>query len=88
VFILRFEEVAFMRKLFLARDFSRFEGLVPVVYRLKLKDASSFFLAKRFPIRNKDILYISNAPLSDVSKILTLFNLALTPVSRANGLAQ
>lgn len=86
VFILRFEEVDFMRKLFLARDFSRYEGFVPVVYRLKLKDAASFFLAKRFPIRNKDILYISNAPLSDVSKVLTLFNLALTPASRVNGL--
>ena len=32
------------------------EGFSPVVYRLDLSDAKSYFLAQRFPIEDKDII--------------------------------
>ena len=37
-------------------------NLIPVVYRLNLRDANSFFLARAFPMKDKDILYVANAP--------------------------
>lgn len=80
VFIMRFESVAMMKKIVTDQDLSRFEGVVPVAYRLNLREARGFFTARRFPMLNKDILYISNAPLSEVQKALTYFNLLVTPV--------
>jgi polysaccharide export outer membrane protein len=47
-------------------------GLRPVVYRLDLRDPKSFFAMRDFPIRNRDILYISNAPSTDLQKFLNL----------------
>lgn len=43
---------------------------IPVVYRLNLGDANSLFWMQRFPIRNKDVVYVSNAPLAEVQKFL------------------
>lgn len=44
---------------------------IPIVYRLNLSDANSLFWMQRFPIKNKDIVYVSNSPLSDVQKFLS-----------------
>ena len=35
---------------------------VPTIYRLNLREQDALFLARRFPMRSKDILYVSNAP--------------------------
>ena len=43
----------------------------PVVYRLNLSDANSLFWMQRFPIKDKDIVYVSNAPLAEVRKFLS-----------------
>jgi polysaccharide biosynthesis/export protein len=55
-------------------------GSSPVVYRLDLKEAQSFFYAQRFPIQDKDLIYVSNAPLSDLQKFFTLINTVTAPV--------
>ena len=44
---------------------------IPVVYRLNLADANSLFWMQRFPIKNKDVVYVSNAPLAEVQKFLS-----------------
>jgi polysaccharide export outer membrane protein len=56
------------------------DGLTPVIYRLDLRDARSFFLARRFPIDDKDILYIANAELTELQKFFTLLNTLTGPV--------
>jgi polysaccharide export outer membrane protein len=38
------------------------ERLVPVVYRLGIGNPESFLVTQSFPIKNKDVLYDSNAP--------------------------
>lgn len=48
------------------------EGMVPVVYRVDLKNPSSFFVMQSFAINNKDILYVSNAPATELQKFLNL----------------
>lgn len=56
------------------------EGLTPVVYRLDLRNAKSFFLAQRFPIEDKDIIYVANADLNELQKFFTLLNTLTGPV--------
>jgi polysaccharide export outer membrane protein len=55
-------------------------GSSPVVYRLDLSDANSYFFAQRFPIEDKDILYIANARLNELQKFFTLLNTITGPV--------
>lgn len=52
----------------------------PVVYRLDFRDPNSYFLADRFPVEDKDIIYVSNALLSDLEKFFTLLNTVTGPV--------
>ncbi len=46
---------------------------VPTVYALDLSDPSGYFRASKFIMRDRDILYVSNAPASDIGKILNIF---------------
>ena len=48
------------------------EGRVPVVYVLDMRDPASFFVAQGFPIRHRDVLYVSNAPGAELQKFLNL----------------
>jgi polysaccharide export outer membrane protein len=43
---------------------------VPVIYEIDLRDPSSLFLATHFPMRNKDVIYISNARSVESTKFL------------------
>ena len=52
----------------------------PVVYHLNLRDPGALFLARRFPMRKKDILYVSDSPYTDMQKVLNLVNLLTSPV--------
>ena len=55
------------------------EGKVPVIFRLDLKNPASFFVAQSFPVRDKDVLYISNAPAAELQKFLNLMSTILYP---------
>jgi polysaccharide biosynthesis/export protein len=48
------------------------DGKVPVVYRINLRDPNSFFVAQSFMMENKDLLYVSNAPIAEVQKFLNV----------------
>lgn len=48
------------------------DGKVPVIYRVNLKDPRSFFVAQGFPMRNKDVMYIANAPAAELQKFLNI----------------
>jgi polysaccharide export outer membrane protein len=56
------------------------EGKVPVVYKLDLKDPASFFVAQGFPIRDKDVVYVANAPAAELQKFLNMVSTVLSPV--------
>jgi polysaccharide export outer membrane protein len=55
-------------------------GKVPVVYRIDLKDPSSFFVAQTFMMNNKDVLYVSNAPIAEIQKFLNVVFSVAYPV--------
>jgi polysaccharide export outer membrane protein len=57
-------------------DCSRFEGpIIPVIYNVSFRDPAGYFLATKFQMRNKDVIYVSNATTVDVAKALQFFNL-------------
>jgi polysaccharide export outer membrane protein len=57
------------------------EGLVPVVYRIDLRKPDSFFVMQSFPMSNKDVLYVSNAPAAELQKFLNLIFSVIYPIS-------
>jgi polysaccharide export outer membrane protein len=56
---------------------------IPVVYRLDLREPRSYFVARRFQMQNKDILFVANAPLSDVQKFVALIATVAQPALTA-----
>lgn len=48
----------------------------PVVYRVNMKDPTALFLAQRFEIHNRDVIYVSNSPTADLQKFLSLISQA------------
>jgi polysaccharide biosynthesis/export protein len=59
------------------------EGKIPVVYRIDLKNPATLFAAQTFPIRNQDLLYVSNAPLADAQKFLGIISSTVFPLVTA-----
>jgi polysaccharide biosynthesis/export protein len=52
-------------------DCSRFVGpLVPVVYNVDFRDPAGFFLASKFEMRDKDVLFAANAATVETTKFL------------------
>ncbi|WP_312267665.1 polysaccharide biosynthesis/export family protein, partial [Neisseria sp.] len=73
VFVFRYQPLTDLpvddKKSWLAKGYS-YDAEIPVVYRLNLTDANSLFWMQRFPIKNKDVVYVSNAPLAEMQKFL------------------
>ncbi len=52
-------------------DCSKFVGpLVPVVYNVNFRDPAGYFLATKFEMRDKDVLFAANAATVDTAKFL------------------
>ena len=81
VFIFRLEQrdaLAWSRQVATTPD-----GRVPVVYRINLKDPSSFFVMQSFPINDKDVLYVSDAPAAELQKVMNIVFSAVYPILNA-----
>ncbi|HVV92394.1 MAG TPA: polysaccharide biosynthesis/export family protein [Hyphomicrobiales bacterium] len=52
----------------------KFGPLVPVVYRLDMRDPNAFFLARQMQMKDKDIIYLSPAASVDLLKFLAIVN--------------
>jgi polysaccharide export outer membrane protein len=64
------------------------DGKVPVIYRVNLKNPGTFFVAQNFPIHNKDLLYVSNAPAAELQKFLNLVFSVIYPITAATTVFQ
>jgi polysaccharide export outer membrane protein len=63
-------------------DCTRFGGpIVPIIYSLNLRDPNGYFLAQKFEMRNKDVIFTSNASSVETSKILTYVRLMTATVN-------
>jgi polysaccharide export outer membrane protein len=52
--------------------------MIPTIYRANFTDPSSFFYARKFEMRNGDVIYISNAGGVELTKFLSLLGLTAT----------
>lgn len=48
------------------------DGRVPVIYRIDLKQPATFLLAQSFAMKDKDLLFVSNAPSHELQKFLSM----------------
>jgi polysaccharide export outer membrane protein len=80
VFLFRFETPAVVTALSAPQLATGPDRSSPVVYRLDMSDANAYFLAQRFPVEDKDIIYVANARLNELQKFFTLLNTLTGPV--------
>jgi polysaccharide biosynthesis/export protein len=71
-------------------DVSKFDGpIIPIVYNIDLRNPAGYFLASKFAMRNKDVLYVSNASAVETAKLLSFIRLVVNtandPIIAANG---
>jgi len=77
VFLFRYEPVNVVRALGQPIASDARGGLSPIVYRLDLKAARSYLLASRFPVEDKDVIFVADAetqPLYHFFQVLSLLS--------------
>jgi polysaccharide biosynthesis/export protein len=80
IFLFRFEPASVVGALNAPALATGPDGTSPVVYRLNLREANNYFYAQRFPMEDKDVIYVANAPLTELQKFFTLVNTITGPV--------
>lgn len=81
VFIFRFEDPALFAGEGATPPAATKDGKVPVIYRVNMRDPATLFVAQSFPIKDKDVIYVSNAPLTDFSKFLQAVSQIVYPIA-------
>lgn len=73
VFVIRYETPENYDQLGLRRpDPGTTPQRIPVIYRVNMREPNSFFLARRFPIRSKDIVFVANASSMELQKVMQI----------------
>lgn len=60
----------------------------PIIYRLNMLKPSSYFLAQRFVMQDKDVIYIANARANQTRKLVEIVNLIFSPFFNARAIAR
>ena len=80
VFIYRGESREVAEKLGI--DISKFEGpVIPIVYNVNFRDPAGYFLGTKFQMRNKDVIFTSNATAVEHAKIMNYIRLVTGTVN-------
>ena len=87
VFVFRYEPIAVARAYPGLTPAQAALDLVPTVYFINMRDPPSLFLARRFSIHDKDILFVSNSPFSDLQKLAELASTITGPVIQGAAIA-
>jgi polysaccharide export outer membrane protein len=80
VFLFRYEPVGVVRALGQPVATGAPPGVSPVAYRLDLSDAKSYLLAKRFPVRDKDVIFAADSESRPVYKVVDALSNVVGPV--------
>ncbi len=79
VFLFRWEPAAIVGALGRRPAATTPDGVAPVLYRLDLRDAKAYFAAERFPVEDKDVIYVANADSNELQKFFQLLNTLIGP---------
>jgi len=55
-------------------------GVSPVVYRFDLRDGKTYSLAQEFPVYDKDVIFVADAPAAQLYKFFTALNQVTGPI--------
>ena len=80
VFLFRYEPNSVVRALDQPISATSREGVSPVVYRFNLHDGKAYLLAQQFPVHDKDVIFVANAPAAQIYKFFTALNQVTGPV--------
>jgi polysaccharide export outer membrane protein len=80
VFLFRFEPQSVVSALNIPAVGPTPSEKTPVLYHLNLRNASGYFLASHFPMRDDDIIYVAGARTNSLQKFLTLLSSITGPV--------
>ena len=63
-------------------DCSKFPGpIIPVIYNVNFRDPSGYFLAQTFDMRNKDVIFTSNAVSVEATKFLNYLRTIMATIN-------
>ena len=80
VFVYRGERREFAK--WLGIDISKFAGpIIPVVYNVNFRDPAAYFLATKFQMHNKDVIFASNASAVEQAKIMNYIRVITATVN-------
>ncbi len=55
-------------------------GVSPVIYRFDLRDGKTYSLAQEFPVHDKDVIFVADAPAAQVYKFFAALNQVTGPI--------
>ena len=87
VFLLRYEPVGVVRDYPGLTPAQAALDLVPTVYLINMRDPAALFLARQFVMHDKDIVYVSNSPYTDIQKVLGIIQTVSSPIISAASVA-
>ncbi len=79
VFLFRYEPDSVVRAFGQPLAAGAPRGISPVVYRFDLGDAKTNFLAREFPVRDKDVIFVADAPTEQVRKVFEVIGEVVGP---------
>ncbi len=74
VFLFRYEPIAVVHALGEPMATRARDGISPVVYRFDFAEANTYHLADRFPVRDKDIIFVADAAAVQINKLFSVFS--------------
>ena len=80
VFLFRYEPDAVLRTLDQPVAGGARGGVSPVVYRFDLRDGKTYSLAQEFPVHDKDVIFVADAPAAQVYKFFAALNQVTGPI--------
>jgi polysaccharide export outer membrane protein len=80
VFLFRYEPNSVLRALDQPIAAGARGGVSPVVYRFDLRDGKTYSLSQEFPVYDKDVIFVADAPAAQIYKFFTALNQVTGPI--------
>ena len=85
VFLFRYEPAAIFEENISELGLDNQKNIkVPVIYQIDLSKVESFFLASKFMLQDKDLIYVSTAPAREYTKFLDTYVKPLLDIGRTS----
>lgn len=66
---------------------SRTQG-VPVIYKIDMRRPETYLAAQKFEMRDRDVLYVSNSPVADLQRFVSIIASSILPFSTVRNITR